>query len=214
MNLHHNYTISYFCKNHCLQYCCHYLHGTFLKRKFSYWKTCMTAYWKSKACSAPSHATYKIHTITHQTKNKKLWKLFITEIKTTVVCPATEKHVKKYLHQEVFLVEESGEDYRKLTLPYLSSQSFSVQVSLHFSVVPVPCVSFLYEVYNRTAHDSFGFSGCTTYWRRRPRLIGLFSRIQTPILVLFCCLISSGIKSRWIWGESVLQYLAVNKRPV
>ncbi|XP_043085186.1 m7GpppX diphosphatase [Puntigrus tetrazona] len=51
----------------------------------------------------------------------------LNEIKTTVVCPATEKHVKKYLHQEVFLVEESGEDYRKLTLPYISGQSFSVQ---------------------------------------------------------------------------------------
>ncbi|XP_016125074.1 m7GpppX diphosphatase [Sinocyclocheilus grahami] len=51
----------------------------------------------------------------------------LNEIKTTVVCPATEKHVKKYLHQEVFLVEESGEDYRNLTLPYISSQCFSVQ---------------------------------------------------------------------------------------
>ncbi|XP_016397405.1 m7GpppX diphosphatase-like isoform X3 [Sinocyclocheilus rhinocerous] len=51
----------------------------------------------------------------------------LNEIKTTVVCPATEKHVKKYLHQEVFLVEESEEDYRNLTLPYISSQSFSVQ---------------------------------------------------------------------------------------
>uniref|UniRef100_A0A8C2J666 m7GpppX diphosphatase n=1 Tax=Cyprinus carpio TaxID=7962 RepID=A0A8C2J666_CYPCA len=51
----------------------------------------------------------------------------LNEIKTTVVCPATEKHVKKYLHQEVFLLEESGEDYRNLTLPYISSQSFSVQ---------------------------------------------------------------------------------------
>ncbi|KAG1970169.1 m7GpppX diphosphatase [Pimephales promelas] len=51
----------------------------------------------------------------------------LNEIKTTVICPATEKHVKKYLHQEVFLVEESGEDYRTVTLPYISSQSFSVQ---------------------------------------------------------------------------------------
>uniref|UniRef100_A0A8C0Y509 m7GpppX diphosphatase n=1 Tax=Cyprinus carpio carpio TaxID=630221 RepID=A0A8C0Y509_CYPCA len=59
----------------------------------------------------------------------KTMKLFITEIKTTVVCPATEKHVRKDLHQEVFL-------------------SFSV-------IVPVPCVSFSYEVHNCTAHLSF-----------------------------------------------------------
>uniref|UniRef100_A0A8C1WUR7 m7GpppX diphosphatase n=1 Tax=Cyprinus carpio TaxID=7962 RepID=A0A8C1WUR7_CYPCA len=56
----------------------------------------------------------------------------LNEIKTTVVCPATEKHVKKDLHQEVFLVEESG-----------------------LSIVPVPCVSFSYEVHNCTAHLSF-----------------------------------------------------------
>ncbi|XP_070769657.1 m7GpppX diphosphatase [Enoplosus armatus] len=51
----------------------------------------------------------------------------LNEIKTTVVCPATEKHVKKYLRQESFLVEETGEDYQSITLPYIQEQSFSVQ---------------------------------------------------------------------------------------
>ncbi|KAG9263126.1 m7GpppX diphosphatase [Astyanax mexicanus] len=51
----------------------------------------------------------------------------LNEIKTTVICPATEKHVKKYLRQETFLIEESGDDYTAITLPYISSQSFSVQ---------------------------------------------------------------------------------------
>lgn len=51
----------------------------------------------------------------------------LNEIKTTVVCPATEKHVKKYLRQETYLVQETGEDYRSITLPYIQSQSFSVQ---------------------------------------------------------------------------------------
>ncbi|XP_067115721.1 m7GpppX diphosphatase [Osmerus mordax] len=51
----------------------------------------------------------------------------LNEIKTTVVCPATEKHVKKYLCQETFLVEETGEDYRSITLPYIKSQSFGIQ---------------------------------------------------------------------------------------
>uniref|UniRef100_A0AAY4AEB9 m7GpppX diphosphatase n=1 Tax=Denticeps clupeoides TaxID=299321 RepID=A0AAY4AEB9_9TELE len=51
----------------------------------------------------------------------------ILEIKTTVICPATQKHVKKYLSQEMFLVEETGEDYLSTTLPYIESQSFSVQ---------------------------------------------------------------------------------------
>ncbi|XP_065117275.1 m7GpppX diphosphatase [Paramisgurnus dabryanus] len=62
------------------------------------------------------YSTYQLHAPAH-----------LNQIKTTVVCPATEKHVKKYLHQESFLVEESGEDYRNITLPYISNQSFSVQ---------------------------------------------------------------------------------------
>ncbi|XP_030001745.1 m7GpppX diphosphatase [Sphaeramia orbicularis] len=51
----------------------------------------------------------------------------LNEIKTTVVCPATEKHVKKYQRQESFLVEERGDDYQSITLPYIQEQRFSVQ---------------------------------------------------------------------------------------
>ncbi|KAM3613223.1 uncharacterized protein V6R79_022751 [Siganus canaliculatus] len=51
----------------------------------------------------------------------------LNAIKTTVVCPATEKHIKKYQRQESFLVEETGEDYQSITLPYIEKQSFSVQ---------------------------------------------------------------------------------------
>ncbi|XP_056591742.1 m7GpppX diphosphatase [Triplophysa dalaica] len=62
------------------------------------------------------YSTYQLHAPAH-----------LNQIKTTVVCPATEKHVKKYLRQEIFLVAESGEEYRSITLPYISKQSFSVQ---------------------------------------------------------------------------------------
>ncbi|XP_062870737.1 m7GpppX diphosphatase-like [Trichomycterus rosablanca] len=48
-------------------------------------------------------------------------------IKTTVICPATEKHVKKYLRQETFLINETEDDYRSITLPHITQQSFSVQ---------------------------------------------------------------------------------------
>lgn len=55
--------------------------------------------------------------------------LFIfSEIKTTVVCPATQKHIKKYQRQESFLVEETEQDYESITLPYVQQQSFSLQV--------------------------------------------------------------------------------------
>ncbi|KFW66644.1 m7GpppX diphosphatase, partial [Pygoscelis adeliae] len=51
----------------------------------------------------------------------------LSEIKTTVVYPATEKHLQKYLHQEVHLIRETWEDYKTITLPFIQSQSFSVQ---------------------------------------------------------------------------------------
>ncbi|XP_069750528.1 m7GpppX diphosphatase isoform X3 [Narcine bancroftii] len=58
------------------------------------------------------------------------------EIKTTVVCPATEKHIKKYLQQEMYLVNETADDYKNITTPYLQSQTFSVQLDdLHLIAI-------------------------------------------------------------------------------
>lgn len=51
----------------------------------------------------------------------------MSEIKATVVYPATEKHIQKYLRQEVHLIRESWEDYKNITLPFIQSQSFSIQ---------------------------------------------------------------------------------------
>uniref|UniRef100_A0A8C8SRX8 m7GpppX diphosphatase n=1 Tax=Pelusios castaneus TaxID=367368 RepID=A0A8C8SRX8_9SAUR len=51
----------------------------------------------------------------------------LSEIKTTVVYPATEKHLQKYLRQEVYLIRETREDYKNITLPFIQSQSFSIQ---------------------------------------------------------------------------------------
>lgn len=51
----------------------------------------------------------------------------LNEIKTTVVYPATEKHIKKYLQQEMHLINETADDYKNITAPYLQSQSFSIQ---------------------------------------------------------------------------------------
>ncbi|XP_033375578.1 m7GpppX diphosphatase isoform X1 [Parus major] len=51
----------------------------------------------------------------------------LSEIKATVVYPATEKHIQKYLRQEVHLIRETWEDYKNITLPFIQSQSFSIQ---------------------------------------------------------------------------------------
>lgn len=53
----------------------------------------------------------------------------IADVKTTVVYPATEKHLQKYLRQDLRLVRETGSDYRNITLPHLESQSLSIQVT-------------------------------------------------------------------------------------
>ncbi|XP_059532147.1 m7GpppX diphosphatase isoform X2 [Myotis daubentonii] len=51
----------------------------------------------------------------------------LSDVKTTVVYPATEKHLQKYLRQDLHLVRETGGDYKNVTLPHLESQSLSVQ---------------------------------------------------------------------------------------
>lgn len=47
-------------------------------------------------------------------------------ITTQIIKPATEKHLMKYGDQKVFLLNESAEDYRTKTLPYLTNQKFSI----------------------------------------------------------------------------------------
>lgn len=49
------------------------------------------------------------------------------DIKTTVVYPVTEKHLQKYLRQDLRLVRETGGDHKNITLPHLASQSLSIQ---------------------------------------------------------------------------------------
>ncbi|CAK7317642.1 m7GpppX diphosphatase [Vulpes lagopus] len=51
----------------------------------------------------------------------------LSDVKATVVYPATEKHLQKYLRQDLRLVQETGSDYKNITLPYLESQSLSIQ---------------------------------------------------------------------------------------
>ncbi|XP_004614210.2 m7GpppX diphosphatase [Sorex araneus] len=51
----------------------------------------------------------------------------LTDVKTTVVYPATEKHLQKYQRQDLRLVRETGADYRNVTLPHLETQTLSIQ---------------------------------------------------------------------------------------
>jgi len=49
------------------------------------------------------------------------------DMKATVVFPATEKHIAKYSEHEPFVVCETPELYKSVTLPCLESSKFSIQ---------------------------------------------------------------------------------------
>ena len=51
-------------------------------------------------------------------------------MKTSLVYPATQKHIEKYSAQEMFIAGETPEDYKNITLPFIESEQFSIQVGL------------------------------------------------------------------------------------
>ncbi|XP_017026207.1 m7GpppX diphosphatase [Drosophila kikkawai] len=48
-------------------------------------------------------------------------------VKSTVIYPATDKHIEKYSICQKYLIRETPELYEKITLPYLSSSQFSLE---------------------------------------------------------------------------------------
>lgn len=54
----------------------------------------------------------------------------VNTIKTTIIYPATEKHILKYSIQDWFIVQETADQYREITEPYLTTGQFSLDVSV------------------------------------------------------------------------------------
>lgn len=52
--------------------------------------------------------------------------IFIAELKVSIVYPATEKHIAKYVEQQLFLIEETPELYQNIILPCLLGDQFSL----------------------------------------------------------------------------------------
>ncbi|XP_017082261.1 m7GpppX diphosphatase [Drosophila eugracilis] len=48
-------------------------------------------------------------------------------VKSTVIYPATEKHIEKYSVCQKYLIRETPDLYEKITLPYLTSSQFSLE---------------------------------------------------------------------------------------
>ncbi|GFS20111.1 M7GpppX diphosphatase [Elysia marginata] len=49
------------------------------------------------------------------------------DLKATVICPATEKHISKYSEHEPFLVRETPDLYKTVTEPCMAQSKFSIQ---------------------------------------------------------------------------------------
>ena len=112
-------------------------------------------------------------------------KFIFLGIKSTLIYPATETHIAKYSQQEVFLVRETAEDYRAITLPYIESSQFSTQVrklcSFGLSLIKYQHFSWCNTV------NVFVFSGLRTFWRRKRSLRESCLRILTRKQVKFVC---------------------------
>lgn len=51
--------------------------------------------------------------------------------KSTFIYPATEKHITKYRFTPLHEIFETPDDYKNITLPYIESAQFNVDVSLY-----------------------------------------------------------------------------------
>lgn len=54
--------------------------------------------------------------------------VFLTALKTTIIYPATQKHIKKYSIEKLHIFQESPACYASITLPYIEQDSFSLEV--------------------------------------------------------------------------------------
>lgn len=50
----------------------------------------------------------------------------MNKVKTTIICPATDKHFEKYLRSQYVMIEETAERYETITVPYLEENKFSI----------------------------------------------------------------------------------------
>lgn len=55
----------------------------------------------------------------------------LNSITTSTIHPATQKHIMKFTSQNIYLLNETADDYLNITLPFLQKQQFSIDVSLH-----------------------------------------------------------------------------------
>jgi len=73
----------------------------------------------------------------HKRKEAHEFNLYFLEIKTTIIAPASQKHIEKYTFHPLYLVQETKEIYEQITIPYLERSSFSLNVSSKWGIFKI-----------------------------------------------------------------------------
>jgi m7GpppX diphosphatase len=58
--------------------------------------------------------------------------VYISEVKATIIHPATDKQLQKYQAQKLYLVSETPEIHKSVCLPVLEDEKLNLQVCLHY----------------------------------------------------------------------------------
>ena len=53
----------------------------------------------------------------------------VGSLQLTTIYPATDKHIKKYSEQQLYMIRETNDDYQLITKPYIQTQALGLQVS-------------------------------------------------------------------------------------
>lgn len=100
----------------------------------------------------------------------------VSAVKTTIIHPATEKHIDKYTAQNIYIIDETPDIYKNITLPHLEAEQFDLQVA-----------SILVAT-NQINYFTI-FSGCITSWNINQNQNALYLRTRIQKQVLYCFLI-------------------------
>jgi m7GpppX diphosphatase len=57
-----------------------------------------------------------------------------SQAKLTIICPCTEKHIRKYSKQELYCIRETPADYAAVTVPFLQKHQFDMKVPVCFDM--------------------------------------------------------------------------------
>ena len=74
---------------------------------------------------------YNCSSSSYKHNRKSLYKCFLLQkigLNTTIIHPASQKHLDKFSRKELYIVNETYETYQNITLPHIEANKFSLEV--------------------------------------------------------------------------------------